>query len=149
MPIHGSVEDGYATYRISVNGVRKHLRAHRLMANAWLGNQNGLVVNHIDGNKMNNSLENLEWCTIAENNKHAIQTGLYDPRAIDKRIYALPKEEWISVYILHKHCNYSFRKLGTMNRCSRGAIANIYKKIDNLMGGLLNNGKQIIRLSAN
>lgn len=149
LQIHGSIEDGYIVFRITVNGVRKHLRAHRLMANAWLGNHDNLVVNHIDGNKTNNALKNLEWCTIADNNKHAIRTGIYDPRSMNKRVYVLPKEEWMTVYILHKHCNYSFRKLGVMNRCSRGAIENIYKKIDDLIGGTSNNEKQITRLSIN
>jgi len=149
LPIHGSIEDGYVVFRISVDGVRKHLRAHRLMANAWLGVHDDLVVNHIDGNKRNNSLNNLEWCSVAENNKHAIISGLYDPSARDKRVYVLPKEEWITVYILHKHCNYSYRKLGAMNKCSRNAIENICRKIDELMGGIFSNGKQIARLSTN
>lgn len=147
LPIHGSIEDGYIVFRIAVNGVRKHLRAHRLMANTWLGEHEDLVVNHIDGNKQNNSLDNLEWCTVEENNKHAIKSGLYDPRAMDKRVYTLPKAEWMSVYILHKHCNYSYRKLGVMNRCSGKAIENICNRIDEIIRGVLPNGKQTFRLS--
>lgn len=133
LPIHGSVEDGYITYRIKVNGVRKHLRGHRIMLDAWEGNKPGMVINHKDGNKLNNNLENLEWCTIAENNHHAIETKLYDPGALEKRVYVLPKEEWLTVYILHKHCGYSFRSLGRMNRCSRGAIERVYKRMDSVM----------------
>lgn len=149
LPIHGSIEVSYVVFRITVNGIRKHLRAHRLMANSWLGEHKGLVVNHIDGNKLNNSLDNLEWCTIAENNKHAIRCGLYDPRAMNKRVYSLPKEEWMTVYILHKHCNYSYRRLGVMNRCSRGEIESICNRIDEMLGGVFDNGKQTIRLSVN
>lgn len=136
LPIHGSVEDGYVTFRMDVNGKRKHVRGHRIIAEAWLGPCPGMVVNHIDGDKLNNALSNLEWCSIAENNEHAIKTGLYDPRAMDKRVYSLPKEEWVSVYVLHKHCGFSFRELGQRNRCSRGAIETIYRKMDELFMGV-------------
>lgn len=57
--LKGSVDRyGYVTYRITVGGEKKHLKGHRLMLNAWLGEQPNLVVNHIDGNKKNNALCN-------------------------------------------------------------------------------------------
>lgn len=50
---------------------------HRLVAAAYLPNPDNLPqVNHIDGNKSNNSITNLEWCTIQHNNQHALATGL-------------------------------------------------------------------------
>lgn len=50
---------------------------HRLLAIAFIPNPLGLpVINHIDGNPLNNDLNNLEWCTQAENIKHAWNTGL-------------------------------------------------------------------------
>ena len=59
----------------------KNHRVHRLVAEAFIPNPNNLpCVNHIDGNKQNNFVKNLEWCTHSENMIHAYQTGLEQPR---------------------------------------------------------------------
>ena len=51
---------------------------HKLVAKGFIDNpEDKKFVNHIDGNKLNNHYSNLEWCTIAENNKHARDTGLH------------------------------------------------------------------------
>lgn len=55
----------------------KVLHVHRLVATKYVPNPlNKPCVNHIDGNKLNNNYANLEWCTHAENNRHAFATGL-------------------------------------------------------------------------
>ncbi len=71
------------TYRSSLvhtrpNGtVIDYERTHRLMGLAYLPNpENKRTINHIDGNKLNNNLTNLEWSTHAENCQHAHDTGL-------------------------------------------------------------------------
>lgn len=55
----------------------KNFFIHRLMAETFIPNpENKPQINHIDGNKLNNNINNLEWVTCAENVRHAIQTGL-------------------------------------------------------------------------
>lgn len=61
------------------NGNTRMLYQHRVLAELFIpipGNSKGLTVNHKDGNKSNNALDNLEWCTYGENNQHAWDTGL-------------------------------------------------------------------------
>ena len=68
---------GYLQVTLSYAGKNHSERVHRLVAIAFVENPNGLPqVNHIDGNKLNNCAENLEWVTNAENTKHASRLGL-------------------------------------------------------------------------
>lgn len=68
---------GYMMVNLSINGTCKTFTVHRLVADAWIPNSDSLPqVNHIDGDKTNNSVDNLEWCTASHNVIHAINTGL-------------------------------------------------------------------------
>lgn len=65
---------GYLRVQLS----RKDFYIHRLVAETFIPNpENKSQVNHIDGNKRNNRVDNLEWNTPLENNLHAIRTGLH------------------------------------------------------------------------
>ena len=58
-------------------GKTKLFRVHRLVAETFIPNPNNLPeVNHKDGDKLNNNVKNLEWCTNLENMRHSIETGL-------------------------------------------------------------------------
>jgi len=69
----------YAMIQLS-NGKQKNCRVHRLVAEHFLPNPDNLpCINHIDGNKENNHVSNLEWCTYQDNMQHAVRTGLTHP----------------------------------------------------------------------
>ena len=71
--------DGYRKVQLlySPTSERRVVGIHRLVAEAFVrGMADGLEVNHKDGNKENNTPENLEWCTKSENIKHAWRTGI-------------------------------------------------------------------------
>lgn len=72
---------GYKRVNLFIDGKRKNFFVHRLVAMAFVeGFEEGLDVNHIDGNKLNNNFQNLEWVTSGENQKHAYRTGLKKPK---------------------------------------------------------------------
>ena len=76
-------KNGYSRYYIrNLNtNKRKDYKAHRLVADAFIDNPNNLdMVNHIDGNKTNNHIENLEWCNHRHNMIHAYSKGLRIPK---------------------------------------------------------------------
>lgn len=71
------VNNGYCYVGLYKNGKGKNVLVHRIVAIAFIDNPMGKkTVNHIDGNKRNNTVENLEWATHSENHKHAFMTGL-------------------------------------------------------------------------
>ena len=62
------IQQGYNHVTIQINGKPKRFRVHRLVAEAFIPNpESKPYVNHIDGNRQNNLVENLEWVTPAEN----------------------------------------------------------------------------------
>ncbi|MBV4357712.1 NUMOD4 motif-containing HNH endonuclease [Pinibacter aurantiacus] len=68
---------GYLSVRLSYKGITRTLFMHRLIAQEFIDNpENKPFVNHIDGNKTNNSIENLEWVSHSENISHAYRSGL-------------------------------------------------------------------------
>lgn len=75
-----AIQQGYAHVTIYINKKGKRVKIHRLVANAFIPNpDNKPYVNHIDGIRSNNRVENLEWVTASENTQHAVDTGLFLP----------------------------------------------------------------------
>ena len=66
-------KSGYTQVCLVKDKIKKHLSVHRLVASHFIPNpSNKPQVNHIDGNKKNNKVSNLEWCTASENKLHAV-----------------------------------------------------------------------------
>jgi len=73
----GLMTSGYKIVSLKKNKKQKMFSVHRLLAGHFIPNELNLEqVNHKDGNKLNNLLENLEWCTRSQNIQHAYDTGI-------------------------------------------------------------------------
>ena len=70
---------------LSKNNKRKVYLKAKLLALAWIPNLNNHnEVNHIDGNRLNDSIENIEWCSAEHNNKHALDLGLIIQKPVNQ-----------------------------------------------------------------
>ena len=97
--------NGYFKVDLTKDKVRKSFRVHRLVALAFIPNVfNKPNVNHIDGNKLNNHVSNLNWCTQKENVNHSNAT-----RLIRRKLTKKQEEELIKMY-LSKDKNEKIRK---------------------------------------
>ena len=94
--LKGSIgENGYKYYRLSKNNYKKMFYAHRLVAEYFLSNPDNLpVVNHKDGNKLNNNINNLEWVSYSDNTKHWYKNKEKIQTNREYYIEDLPNEEW-------------------------------------------------------
>ncbi len=110
---------------------------HRLVAKTFIPNpENKAQVNHIDGKKENNNIDNLEWCTVGENHKHAWATGLKTStiahkkgaRKNGKKTRLLTLEEANEIRDIYKKVMTTQRKLAKLYGVSFQTISKIIKK---------------------
>lgn len=97
-----AVTAGYPIVKLSKGSEKHPRRVHRLVAEAFLDNPENLPeVNHIDGNKNNNRMDNLEWCTSKENKIHAWVTGLtkLPPAQTPRPVIQILDEKEIASYM--------------------------------------------------
>ena len=95
------IRNNYYIINLCKNGKRKQHSVHRLVAQEFLENkQNKEVVNHLDFNKLNNKVENLEWCTQKENVSHSL-CNMKGKRHFNKdKVYGVSFRKRINKYEL-------------------------------------------------
>ena len=87
---------GYEAINLYDGEKIRYFQVHRLVAEAFIPNpDNKPVIDHIDGNKLNNKVNNLEWVTHAENNQRAYETGLKRRYHAGQFIKGSNKERWL------------------------------------------------------
>ena len=90
---------GYLIVCLCKDGKVKNYYVHRLIAEAYIPNpDNKPYINHKNGNKTDNRIENLEWVTSSENNKHAYDSGLRivkQPYSVILKIFEMDKQGYL------------------------------------------------------
>jgi len=116
---------GYLATTFSLNYKSKTVLMHRLVALHFIYNpENKRCINHIDGDKHNNNVSNLEWNTHKENNDHALRTGLKNPAKGERNASTkLTKEQVLQI----REIGYSMtqREIGKIFNISDSVVYNI------------------------
>jgi hypothetical protein len=133
--------------------IYKHTKnVHRIIATTFIENDDpSLIVNHIDGNKLNNNINNLEWVTFKENTKHALENNLVKKNSRKVGQYDLENKlikEFDSITEAAKELNISDKHIGSVCRGNKKtAYGFIWKYTDETFNKIkiedLKNPKQI------
>lgn len=109
---------GYMRVGLFVNNKRVTYSVHRLIALTFIKNPNNLPqVNHIDGNKSNNNVNNLEWCSLSQNVKHAYKNNLIKPKTTKVIQYTKDMKKikiWDSINEIEKHLKINHSNIVTV-----------------------------------
>lgn len=121
-------KQGYYHVIFYSNKILKGMKVHRLVASAFIPNpENKPQVNHIDGNKYNNVVSNLEWSTASENQFHAIELGLSTSSKGNKHGRSKLTEELV-IDILERGKWSSYETIAKSYGVDRKTIEDILKR---------------------
>ena len=126
----GILRTGYYSVRVRLaNKNKRHIIIHKAVAYTFLDNPNGYtVINHKDGNRLNNNVDNLEWCTYGYNLQYAYDTGSFDKTKISGENNHESKLTWKDVENIRKeyiNTNCSQQELCNKYGVSKPTISNI------------------------
>ena len=125
-------KNGYVQVGLSKNGIRKSLKVHSLVAKAFLKEITGKKeVNHKDGNKLNNHIDNLEWCNRSENVLHAFRSGLKTkPKGAKNGQSKITSKEVLEIRSIYKGRGNgpSLDKIAEMYNLGRSQVTRIVKR---------------------
>ena len=113
-----------------LDGSKRTFRVHRLVMMAFnpVENMDELEVNHIDGNKKNNKIENLEWCTASENQIHAFKTGLNKPRRGEESNFSKLTEDDVKKVFELREKGLLQKEIAEIIGCTKSNISCILRK---------------------
>lgn len=116
--------DGYPAIQLFLDRKPFTFKVHRLVAKAFLDNPDNLPeINHIDGNKQNNAVQNLEWCTRGHNIRHAFKTGLIDPKKRRGNRKAVRRSDGVIFDSLTEAARESGTHVSDVSMCCHGHLA--------------------------
>lgn len=122
----------YSNISLSKNSLMSRFTIHRLAASHFIPNPEDLPqVNHIDGDRRNNHVSNLEWCTASHNQKHSYRIGLKSPINMGKLGSLNYNSKPVTQYDMkgnyiaefsatHEACRITGINQGTLAACARG-----------------------------
>jgi len=124
-------KSGYQRIVLNVNGGKLSKLIHRLVAETYLPNPNNLPeVDHLDTNKLNNDISNLEWVTTEENKRRARLNGLIRKgESHGKSKLTKTDVEYIRNNYIPRHKEYGTRALSRKFNVSNCAISNVLNKV--------------------
>jgi hypothetical protein len=121
------VNIGYLVITLSKNGKKKRFYTHRLVAESFIQNEeNKPQVNHKNGNKLDNCVDNLEWATNKENIVHAVENGLKPPT----RCFKLTKKQISEIRNEHRQVGTPFVKLAKKYKVGATTIRRIIHRTE-------------------